>query len=99
MQFFPIMPLVETVRFPVSAFVRAHLLVVDCVTSLRLAIISNTFDIIASPRLGRDRSETAQITTLNLTIETTGARCDSSKTPRFTKDFQFLVWDCEHLLV
>ena len=46
MQFFPIMPLVETVRFPVPAFVRAHLLVVDCVTSLRLAI--NTFDIIAT---------------------------------------------------
>ena len=99
MQFFPIMFLVETVRFSVSAFVRAHLLVVDCVTSLRLAIISNTFDIIASPRLGKDQSETAQITTLNLTIETTGARCDSSKTPRFTKDFQFLVWDCENLLV
>ena len=89
----------KLIRFPVSTFVRVHLLVVDCVTSLRLAIISNTFDIIASPRLGRDRSETAQITTLNLTIETTGARCDSSKTPRFTKDFQFLVWDCENLLV
>ena len=81
MQFWIVVLLVLTIRFPVSAFVRAHLLVVDFVTSLRLAIISNTFDIIASPRLGRDRSETAQITTLNLTIETTGARCDSSKTP------------------
>ena len=56
MQYFcpSIVLLVLTDRFPVSAFVRAHLLVVDCVTSLRLAIISNTLDIIASPRLGKD---------------------------------------------
>ena len=46
--------MVLTVRFPVSAFVRAHLLVVDCFTSLRLKIISNMFDIVASPRLGKD---------------------------------------------
>ena len=50
--------LLLTVCFPVSDFVSAHLLVVYCVTSLRPAIILNTFDIIPNPRLGKDLYET-----------------------------------------
>ena len=50
--------LLLTVCFPVSDFVSVHLLAVDCVTSLRPAIILNTFDMIASPRLGKDWYET-----------------------------------------
>lgn len=71
--------------------VRAHFLVVYYATSLRLATASVTFDIVASPGLVKDGSETVQIKTLNLTTEMTGVRCGSTKTLRFTKVFQFLV--------
>ena len=46
--------LLLTVCFPVYDFVSSHLLVVDCVTSLRPAIILNTFDMIPSSRQGKD---------------------------------------------